>query len=397
MDVEIYSKVGAYYQMKTQLKIFLGLKILLLFSLFVLIYIDYHNDYLLMIALFCLCIFMFFHEYLMNFKLIRNVKYEYILMFLHVCSAMIIYYYVKHVNSIALIYCLIFDFFNFNKNILEVFLGIHASLYFFITTIIPTHQDIRTTIIFITINFFAYCGITGMLYNQKKIEVEKEELEQLNKKLTVANTKLFEYAANIEKITILKERSRVSQQLHDSLGHSLMALTMYLEFAEKISNKDDINLKKVLHQSKAIVQSSIAELRNTVTLMKSEPEIQDFTDAIKKLISNFHLFNYIKINYYINKSIDDLANSIKTSLYTTIQESITNGLKHGNATKIDIEILRSNDNLEILITNNGVVCNNIVKSNGLIGIDNRIRALGGTTNYISNTNLGFCINIFIPI
>ncbi|MDU4752137.1 MAG: sensor histidine kinase, partial [Clostridium butyricum] len=129
----------------------------------------------------------------------------------------------------------------------------------------------------------------------------------------------------------------------------------YLEFAEKISNKDDINLKKVLHQSKAIVQSSIAELRNTVTLMKSEPEIQDFTDAIKKLISNFHLFNYIKINYYINKSIDDLDNSIKASLYTTIQESITNGLKHGNATKIDIEILRSNDNLEILITNNGVV------------------------------------------
>ena len=118
MDVEIYSKVGASYQMKTQLKIFLGLKILLLFSLFVLIYIDYRNDYLLMIALFCLCIFMFFHEYLMNFKLIRNVKYEYILMFLHVCSAMIIYYYVKHVNSIALIYCLIFDFFNFNKNII---------------------------------------------------------------------------------------------------------------------------------------------------------------------------------------------------------------------------------------------------------------------------------------
>ncbi|WP_394870837.1 sensor histidine kinase, partial [Clostridium butyricum] len=344
-----------------------------------------------------LCIFMFCHEYLRIFKVIPNIKYEYILMFFHICSAMIIHYYLKHASSIALIYCIIFDFFSYKKNILKFFLSIHAIFYFFITIIIHVNEDFTTIIMFITINFFAYSGITGMLYNQKKIEVEKEELEKLNIKLTVTNAKLFEYAANIEKITILNERSRVSQQLHDSLGHSLMALTMYLEFAEKISNTDTVKLKKVLYQSKQIVQSSITELRNTVTIMKSEPELYEFNTSIKNLINNFNLFNYKKIDYTINKSIDDLSNPIKISLYTTIQESITNSLKHGNATKIDIRILRNNDNLKVLLTNNGIVCNNIVKSNGLIGIDNRIKALGGTTNYFSNADCGFGINISIPI
>lgn len=314
-----------------------------------------------------------------------------------VLSAMLIYYYVKHVASVALLYCLLFDIFDFPKNILNIFLIIHAILYFFISSITLPNEYIKIKIIFMTINFFAYCGTTGMLYSQKKIKIEKEELEILNKKLTIANTKLFEYAANIEKITLLKERSRVSQQLHDSLGHSLMALTMYLEFAEKISNKDSIKLKQVLSQSKSIVQSSITELRNTVTLMNSEPEINDFNKSIKKLIDNFHLFNYIKINYYINESIDDLSSTIKNSLYTTIRESITNGLKHGKATIINIKILRNNNNLDVLINNNGKVCKNIVKSNGLIGIDSRIESLGGTTHYISNTNVSFGINISIPI
>lgn len=383
--------------MKNLNKLFLGLKILLLTSLLIFIYTDYHHNYFLMIILGSSCIFMLFHEYIMKLKLIHNVKYKYILMLFHILSAMLIYYYVKHVASVALLYCLLFDIFDFPKNILNIFLIIHAILYFFISSITLPNEYIKIKIIFMTINFFAYCGTTGMLYSQKKIKIEKEELEILNKKLTIANTKLFEYAANIEKITLLKERSRVSQQLHDSLGHSLMALTMYLEFAEKISNKDSIKLKQVLSQSKSIVQSSITELRNTVTLMNSEPEINDFNKSIKKLIDNFHLFNYIKINYYINESIDDLSSTIKNSLYTTIRESITNGLKHGKATIINIKILRNNNNLDVLINNNGKVCKNIVKSNGLIGIDSRIESLGGTTHYISNTNVSFGINISIPI
>jgi signal transduction histidine kinase len=72
-------------------------------------------------------------------------------------------------------------------------------------------------------------------------------------------------------------------------------------------------------------------------------------------------------------------------------------LKHGNATKINIEIIKNINNVKVIITDNGIGCDNILKSNGLNGIENRINSLGGEISYFSYNNLGFGIKLFIPI
>ncbi|WP_459478848.1 sensor histidine kinase [Clostridium saccharoperbutylacetonicum] len=243
----------------------------------------------------------------------------------------------------------------------------------------------------------SYLGFSGMLYSIRTLEIEKEEVKQLNSKLKLANIKLQEYALNIEEVATSRERTRVAQELHDSLGHSLMALAMHLEFAKKICSTKPQKVEEVLSQSEKIAKSSINDLRKAVTVLNSEVEIANFNEAIKKLIDNFYLFSNIQITYNKNEEIETLSPIIKTSFYKTIQESITNSLRHGNATEINVKIKKINQDLELTVTDNGIGCNNIINSNGLNGIENRITALGGSTYYFSHNGLGFGLKVSIPI
>jgi signal transduction histidine kinase len=380
-------------------KYLMVLKGVLLASIFICIYFQYNNHILIMNSLFGLSSIMIINDYIRAVKLKNKTKHECISLFINICIVAMLNYFVTQVNTAILMFSLLFRIFGLEKNKLKIFIIIHFLLSFLVAvlTIQSKTSDWGSILSFLIIQLLAYWGITGMLYNLKTLEIEKEEVKQLNEKLKLANLKLQEYAIEVEEVTISKERTKVAQELHDSLGHSLMALAMHLEFAKKICTTKPLKVEEVLAQSEKISKASINDLRKAVTLLNAELEITDFNTSIEKLINNFYLVSNIKITYKTNKSIEDLSPIIKTSIYKTIRESITNGLKHGNATEINIKIKVTSENLELVITDNGLGCNNIIKSNGLNGIENRINSIGGTTYYFSHNDLGFGIRVFIPI
>ncbi|WP_242954156.1 sensor histidine kinase [Clostridium puniceum] len=322
------------------------------------------------------------------------------MLLINICTVSVLQNAVPSVSIFTYGYALLDDIFKEKKEKIKLFISMHFFLFFLLLylTLIKRY-DINTSIIMIVmgISLLAYVGLAGMLYSIRTLEIEKEEIKHLNEKLKIANIKLQEYALEVEEVTISKERTRVAQELHDSLGHSLMALAMHLEFAKKICTTKPQKVEEVLSQSEKIAKSSINDLRTVVTLLNSELEIKDFNGSIEKLITNFYLFSNLKITFNKNRTLDELSPGIKTSLYRTIQESITNSLKHGSATEINIKITMTSENVELVITDNGIGCENIVKSNGLNGIENRIKLLSGTTYYFSHNNLGFGVKISIPI
>lgn len=354
----------------------------------------------MMILHFCLIIIIVINSYFINKKDTVAGKPFHIMMLTNIFTVAFLLNSVPGVGIFTYGYALLDDIFKEKKSIIKLFVSIHFILFFSLLYLtLLSKPDVNASIIMIvmSISLLAYIGLSGMLYSIRTLEIEKEEVKQLNNKLKLANIKLQEYAIEVEEITISKERTRVAQELHDSLGHSLMALTMHLEYAKKICTIKPEKVEEVLAQSEKIAKASIIDLRKAVTLLNSELEILDLNTSIEKLIKNFYLVSNLKINYNKNESVDELSTNIKTSIYKTIQESITNSLKHGNATEINIKISLPNDNVEVIITDNGIGCDNIIKSNGLIGIENRIEFLGGTTYYFSHNDLGFGIKLLIPI
>ncbi|AQR97183.1 sensor histidine kinase [Clostridium saccharoperbutylacetonicum] len=374
--------------------------IIIFISMYIITYIEYSNNYIVMISCFSLITIIVVNAYLITLKAKYSKKIFYVLLFVNICISSALQYFLPGISTSIYNYILLTDIFKEKNRIIKLFLSIHFILFFttlYFAILKRNEVTIYILLVMMGILLLSYLGISGMLYSIRTLEIEKEEVKQLNTKLKFANIKLQEYALTIEEVATSRERTRVAQELHDSLGHSLMALAMHLEFAKKICTTKPQKVEEVLAQSEKIAKSSINDLRKAVTVLNSEVEVINFNEAIKKLIDNFYLFSNIQITFTKNEEIEALSPIIKTSLYKTIQESITNSLKHGNATEINIKTKKINQDLELTVTDNGIGCNNIVKSNGLNGIENRITALGGSTYYFSHNGLGFGLKISIPI
>ena len=82
-------------------------------------------------------------------------------------------------------------------------------------------------------------------------------------------------------------------------------------------------------------------------------------------------------------------------MYRVVQESITNAIRHGKASKIHIEIVRIDGDLHIVITDNGKGCTQIKPGFGLHHMNERVEMLGGDLRYKSGN--GFEVHARIPI
>ncbi|WP_242950875.1 sensor histidine kinase [Clostridium felsineum] len=87
---------------------------------------------------------------------------------------------------------------------------------------------------------------------------------------------------------------------------------------------------------------------------------------------------------------------IKNNIIKIIKEGITNSLKHGNSTEINIDLSFINSDIELIIQDNGNGCCEINSSNGLNGIKKRTETLNGEVTFQSSNKKGFTINLKIP-
>lgn len=269
----------------------------------------------------------------------------------------------------------------------------HASIFAFIICFkeLPL-KNLSNTIYNIAFIFLIY-GLTFIsFYSVHKLRWDRD-------KLKILNTNLIEYSFKEREFLISNERNRISQELHDSIGHSLMALSMNIRYLKAIKGTNKINNE--LDDIDNLVKESIDTLRNTVYNLRKLDEDFNFQKQVKNIIQKFNELGIVKINFDCNPAIENESQHIKDILLTTIKEGITNGLKHGNPSEINISVeLTVSDKdislIKLLIINNGQGCKNIIKSHGLNGITERIKSINGTVKFESPKNKGFIIEALIP-
>lgn len=213
--------------------------------------------------------------------------------------------------------------------------------------------------------------------------------------LKVLNCKLIEYSFKEKDYLISEERSRISQELHDSLGHLLMALSMNVRYAKALDDKDKV--KKELSEIESLVGESIKTLRGTVYSLKKLDEDFNLHEELKRLILKFNNLDIVKINLCYDDDAEQSSGIIKNILLSTVKEAITNSLKHGNASVINIDIKVKDSRIMLNIHDNGIGCKEIEKSNGLSGICSRFEKVNGTACFKSKENDGFSIEASVPM
>jgi signal transduction histidine kinase len=123
-------------------------------------------------------------------------------------------------------------------------------------------------------------------------------------------------------------------------------------------------------------------------------------DNIKNLLHDLSLIHAIKIEFY-NDGVDekDLDEKMQLIIFRIVQEQINNILKHANATSAGIYLSRRNDNVILLISDNGKGCDLEKENNGvgIINIRSRAELYYGSVTIVSKPGAGFELKVVLPL
>jgi signal transduction histidine kinase len=249
---------------------------------------------------------------------------------------------------------------------------------------------------FITILFisFAYVMRDQRIKN-KELRFEREQQKSNQEILSLMikqQTKLEEER--------LKERHRISQDLHDGVLGKIFGARLGLGFLNVAGDKTTIEKHKYYVDELQNIEKEIRtishELKNEILSSK-----EDFSKIIKDLIekrSNLQSFNY---QFYCDDTIywDNINDTIKINLYRILQEALQNIIKYADATLVVIKITLNNNTIELLIKDDGKGFDTRGKRKG-IGLKNmqsRAEKINGSLKINSLKNSGTTIFVTCPI
>jgi signal transduction histidine kinase len=225
---------------------------------------------------------------------------------------------------------------------------------------------------------------------------EKERILVLNNELKEANIKLEEYASESARMAETRERNRLAREIHDTLGHSLTGIITGIEACIMLMDIAPEATKEQLRAIAEVARTGIIDVRHSVKALHADAlESMDIEDALHKLVDSTTRSTGVEISMNITTDLSHFNQDEGDVIYRVVQESITNAIRHGKATKINISIDRIDGELHIIISDNGVGCSDVKSGFGLHHMKERLDMLGGHLEYTGN--LGFTIHAVIPI
>ncbi len=223
--------------------------------------------------------------------------------------------------------------------------------------------------------------------NQKEKEVSQQKITTLLK-----DQELKVIKASIEGQD--RERKRVAQELHDSIGGNLAAIKLQL-------NNPKIDEQQYIKAVNNQIDDTYQQVRNlSHNLIPKKFSKNNFCDVLEEYINNIGNASNIKTSFavYPRKDIDKLEEELQFEVFKIIQELITNTIKHAQANAVELHLnLADNNVLNVIFEDNGVGFNSNKQALGigLTNIQSRLEKIYGSLIIDSRKGRGTIINIEI--
>ncbi len=207
------------------------------------------------------------------------------------------------------------------------------------------------------------------------------ELDQTVHKL-VATQNLLDESKRVA------ERMSIARELHDELGHTIMALILKLDLARRTA---DDRMRPALDEYHASAQEILASIRKAVGELRVKPF--DLGRALRNSIKDFPGLD-VKLDAPEDLTLEDPDRSL--AAFRCVQEAVTNVAQHAKASKVEIVVKRAADHLEIRVQDNGTGIGDVKLGFGLRGMRERIEGVGGTLEISNAPGGGTIVLAHIP-
>lgn len=247
--------------------------------------------------------------------------------------------------------------------------------------------------------------IAFMSFSLQKQVREKQKIEKLytklidtTRELSIANKKLEDYAQKSEEMAKIQERNRLAREIHDTIGHSLTGIVTGLDACKTIIDIDLPSTKTQITKIAELARKGLIDIRRSVKALRPDSlERYSLISAIKKMVTDISDLSDIKINLHIEGQFENMNADEEDTIFRTVQEGITNAVRHGKAKNISISLKNLDELISLIIRDDGLGKDDIYEGFGLKHIRERIQMLAGEVEFFSEKGRGFSINAVLPV
>ena len=189
---------------------------------------------------------------------------------------------------------------------------------------------------------------------------------------------LAEHMLHVEEM----ERRRISRELHDEAGQSLLCIRLQMELIEQNLPESERGTKEKLREARDLTERTILEMRRLIAaLSPAVLEQLGLGAALRQLVARFQRLNPIRVKLGLSR-LGGLPQQTEVIVYRLVQECFNNIAKHSGAKQVNISATSADGLLKLNVEDDGVgfkIDEAFARrdSFGLSGMRERVTLLGG--------------------
>lgn len=230
------------------------------------------------------------------------------------------------------------------------------------------------------------------------LQKEVQERKQAEAQLRQMNSQLRDLSAMLQAVRE-EERTRIAREIHDVLGQQLTVIKLDLAWLHKRIREQDLGEK--ISMLLATTDETLQAVKKIATELR--PGVLDDLGLVAAIEWQCREFeSRMGIRCTLNTELHDLecSHEISTAVFRVLQETLTNTVRHANASHVIVNILIVDDMLTVEISDNGKGITeeeiNNKRSLGLLGMRERMHMIGGRL-HIKGSDDGTMVKLQIPL
>ncbi len=196
-----------------------------------------------------------------------------------------------------------------------------------------------------------------------------------------------------------EERRSISRELHDEVGQSLGALLVEVGQLSKLVPPDDRVTEAQIAHIKSVAESAVKSIRDIALLLRP-PMLDDLglIPALEWQAREISRRSDVEVEVHSQSVSEDLGDETKVTVYRLVQEALNNAATHASAKNAKVTVIQGPDKITVEITDDGNGFDPERKRGmGILGMEERVRRLGGSFAIKSSPGRGATVTAEIPL
>lgn len=193
---------------------------------------------------------------------------------------------------------------------------------------------------------------------------------------------------------VLAERLRVVREVHDVVSHSLGTIAVTAGVTAHVAGDDVERLRDGLVRVEATGRQALDELRTVLGAVR-EPAAREPAPGVAELGALVERARAAGVDVRVEVSVGEVPPTVGLAVYRVVQEGLTNVVRHAPGARCEVAVTRSAGGVEVVVADDGPGPAGGVAGQGLIGLRERVEALGGVFEAGPRDGGGFVVRAVV--